>query len=92
MTPEEIVANHDLDPLNLLREWFEWWQGTDTAPHKLPNSLHVRSAMAIAITDFGRSKELQENCPHDFWKFEMGGRSSCRNCGADTTDMEAMGT
>lgn len=42
-------------PLDLLREWFEWWQAH--GPAKLPDSLHVRTAMAIALNDFRDHKE-----------------------------------
>lgn len=78
------MQNEKERPLDLLREWYEWWQAN--GPSKLPDSLHVRTALAIALNDF----ELQ-NCPHDYWKFELGGKTSCRACGADTSDMEAMG-
>ena len=88
------IQNSIEDPLTLLREWFEWWQGTDSVPHKMPNSLHTRTALAIALNDAARHRTLEEEqrmCPHDYWKFEEHGRTSCRACGADTSDMEAMG-
>jgi hypothetical protein len=33
-----------------------------------------------------------DDCAHEFWDFGVGGYTFCRACGADTTDMEAMGS
>lgn len=35
-------------PLVLLQEWMKWWYETDEAPNKMPNALHVRTAVALA--------------------------------------------
>lgn len=32
---------------DLLREWFEWWRSDSHAPAKIPNALHVRTAMHL---------------------------------------------
>lgn len=32
---------------SLLREWFEWWSHANDVPAKLPDSLHVRTAIHL---------------------------------------------
>lgn len=39
------------DPVQLLREWFEWWKADDRAPAKLPKSLQVRTGVFLAVLD-----------------------------------------
>ncbi len=39
------------DPMRLLAEWYNWWSTTDTAPCKMPNSLHIRTAMVLSKRD-----------------------------------------
>ena len=80
------MQNQMEDPLDMLREWYEWWQAN--GPAKMPDSLHVRTALAIALNDHARVK----NCIHEYWEFRPDGRTACRACGEDTTDMEAMGS
>ncbi|MGH7792058.1 MAG: hypothetical protein ACREOB_07045 [Thermodesulfobacteriota bacterium] len=29
----------------LLREWYDWWYNDPTAPVKMPDALHVRTAV-----------------------------------------------
>jgi hypothetical protein len=36
------------DPLALLAEWYQWWYDTDSAPVKMPNTLHIRTAVVLA--------------------------------------------
>jgi len=31
------------------------------------------------------------DCIHEYWYIQPGGRTVCRTCGADTTNMDAMG-
>jgi rhamnogalacturonyl hydrolase YesR len=31
----------------LLQEWYDWWIETPGAPEKMPNSLHVRTALFL---------------------------------------------
>jgi hypothetical protein len=33
---------------DLLQEWLEWWEVADQAPAKMPNALHIRTAVALA--------------------------------------------
>ena len=33
-----------------------------------------------------------EPCGHEYWDIREGGRTFCRECGIETTDMEAMGS
>lgn len=35
------------DSRALLQEWFDWWSASDIAPAKLPDGLHVRTALAL---------------------------------------------
>jgi hypothetical protein len=79
------INNQPERPLALLREWFEWWQAN--GPAKLPNSLHTRTAVAIALNDF----RDQAMCGHEFWTINEDGTTNCRACGVDTTSMEGMG-
>lgn len=39
----------DIEPVELLREWFRWWSDTDDAPAKMPHALHVRTATYLAV-------------------------------------------
>jgi len=39
------------DPTQLLAEWFRWWSNSDTAPSKMPNSLHTRTVVYLCETD-----------------------------------------
>lgn len=36
------------DLLTLLAEWYQWWYDTDSAPVKMPNTLHIRTAVVLA--------------------------------------------
>lgn len=37
------------DPMALLAEWYQWWDTSAFAPAKMPNALHVRTAMALLL-------------------------------------------
>lgn len=39
------------DPVDLLQEWFEWWQKDPDAPAKMPDALHVRTAIFLKINE-----------------------------------------
>lgn len=39
------------DPLALLKEWFEWWEASDDAPAKMPNALHIRTALLLKMEE-----------------------------------------
>jgi len=44
----------------LLREWLNWWLMTDDLPVKLPNALHVRTAVALKLTELYEPKEAEQ--------------------------------
>jgi hypothetical protein len=35
----------------LLTEWLRWWANDEDAPVKMPNALHVRTALALGWTE-----------------------------------------
>lgn len=37
----------ETDPYGLLVEWMRWWKTSDAAPAKMPDALHVRTALAL---------------------------------------------
>ena len=39
--------NSSLDPLDLLTEWLTYWAEQDHMPAKMPDALHVRTAVAL---------------------------------------------
>jgi hypothetical protein len=42
------VQNFDPGPpIKLLNEWYRWWLTSDEAPAKMPQALHVRSALVL---------------------------------------------
>ena len=41
-TPEELI--------DLLAEWFEYWDQQDHMPTKMPNALHTRTAVALVTS------------------------------------------
>lgn len=48
---EALVQGHPTQdekaPYRLVVRWYRWWEVTDDVPPKLPNSLHVRTAMYL---------------------------------------------
>lgn len=40
MTELEILRS-------LLQQWLDWWASSDEAPEKLPNALHIRTALVL---------------------------------------------
>lgn len=46
---DEAAARAFGEPVELLREWFEYWERDEDMPVKMPNSLHVRTACALYI-------------------------------------------
>lgn len=40
----------------LLHEWLTWWYKTDEAPAKMPNALHVRTAIFFTQLRLEREK------------------------------------
>jgi hypothetical protein len=48
---DEILVSITGDADSLLREWFDWWTKDADAPVKLPNALHVRTAMYLTPRD-----------------------------------------
>lgn len=47
---EVHVSTNDFSagpPVRLLNEWYRWWLNSDTAPVKMPEALHIRTAMAL---------------------------------------------
>lgn len=45
--------HRSIDPLDLLWEWMAYWDAEDHMPAKMPNALHVRSA--VALVNSGRT-------------------------------------
>ena len=41
------AENAPEDALELLAEWYDWWIETPGAPEKMPNALHVRTALLL---------------------------------------------
>ena len=41
---EEAVTEEEA---GLLVEWFRWWRDSDDAPAKMPEALHIRTAMLL---------------------------------------------
>lgn len=37
----------DSTAIGLLQEWHTWWEANDQAPAKMPEALHVRTALAL---------------------------------------------
>jgi hypothetical protein len=52
----EDSARDDGDALSLLREWYAWWQNSDAAPAKMPDALHVRTAVFLTLR--GRVRDM----------------------------------
>lgn len=50
-TISESVKAFFGSPLELLREWFAWWENTPGTPAKMPQSLHTRTAGLLAAID-----------------------------------------
>lgn len=44
-----VSALPEVDPYALLMEWLRWWKEDPEAPVKMPNALHVRTAMALLV-------------------------------------------
>lgn len=44
----KIVSAEDT-PEKLLAEWFRWWRTNDDGPAKLPEGLHVRTAVWLTM-------------------------------------------
>ena len=51
----ELVQHKDSDSVEiaLLRQWMRWWASTDEAPAKMPDALHVRTAIFLTKNDVG---------------------------------------
>lgn len=48
MTTTTVTNVHvDSTAVGLLQEWFAWWEANDEVPVKMPDALHVRTAMAL---------------------------------------------
>ena len=46
----------------------------------------------MVLRECRRMMQQRVNCSHEYWLADaMGGRTYCRWCGVDTTEMEAMG-
>lgn len=46
----EIHVHNSIDPalLDMLEEWLRFWSEADSMPSKMPNALHVRTAVALS--------------------------------------------
>lgn len=80
-----VQANALLDPIGLV----------------LFDHSKVMAALLALGTAFGwagwarrdfRLRARPAPCWHEYWAVLPGGRTVCRACGADTSDMEAMGS
>jgi len=52
---EVHVNKNDFDHgpiVKLLNEWYVWWLATDSAPAKMPQALHIRTALALQALGF----------------------------------------
>lgn len=45
-----------MDPLDLLWEWMKYWDEQDHMPAKMPDALHVRSA--VCLVSSGRTVQI----------------------------------
>lgn len=57
MATEEVTESRERA---LLREWHDWWFGSDDAPAKMPNALHIRTAMVLDIPESPMLDEPEE--------------------------------
>lgn len=46
------------DPIKLLAEWFDWRSKNDSAPAKMPNSLHTRTV--VCLSEARKLSEIDE--------------------------------
>lgn len=49
MAEVTVSAAPDHEILELLEEWYAYWRDEAHMPHKMPNSLHVRTAVALTM-------------------------------------------
>lgn len=42
-----VTAEADNEIIDLLAEWFAYWEDDDNMPGKMPAALHVRTAIAL---------------------------------------------
>ena len=47
--------------------------------------------LACDLEDITRMNKDPALCEHPYWKCRMDGKTFCRSCGTDTTNMEMMG-
>lgn len=47
-------------PWELLAQWYDWWRNTDEAPAKMPDALHVRTAMALMMHEVDGTSSAEE--------------------------------
>lgn len=68
-TPSEEFAQAELrssadaafgTPWELLAQWYDWWRNTDEAPVKMPDALHVRTAMALMMHEVDGTSSAEE--------------------------------
>ncbi|MFI0481714.1 hypothetical protein [Actinomadura sp. 9N215] len=43
---------------HLVRHWQNWWAETETAPDRMPNSLHARTALFLCTPEYADPVEL----------------------------------
>lgn len=49
--------------LALLGEWYAWWLGSNDAPPKLPEKLHVRTGLLMEVAGQGSVLPLERVVP-----------------------------
>jgi hypothetical protein len=48
------------DPIDLLLEWYQWWERTLGTPVKLPRALHIRTALLLVNNGHREILELSD--------------------------------
>lgn len=61
----EVHVHTTSDPklLGLLHEWFKYWSEQDHMPAKLPDALHIRTAITLTGAGYDMTELLERRPP-----------------------------